>query len=235
MMIDWQTFYEDGVVRDVSGLIRFDPWQQQLAEKIMTLGPQEVLEAGCGYGQTGYQIAEQVCPVTLLDFQVVPLRTARLLFEYGNRSGRFVQGDLFQLPFGDENFDLVFNAGVLEHFEFADRCRALAEMVRCVRPGGKVIVALPNHFSRPYRYSYLYRQKKKQWPYPDEYVIYDLNEEVKTVGLQVTQTRETICPETAYHFLRRHQRFLFKLVSLVGRFEGYLSVLTFVKLAGGDD
>lgn len=104
-----------------------------------------------------------------------------------------------------------------------------------MRPGGKVSVALPNHFSKPYRYSYLYRQKKKQWPYPNEFAIYDLNEEVKTVSLQVTQTRETICPETSYHFLRRHQRFLFKLAGLVGPFEGYLSILTFVKQAGGDN
>jgi len=234
-MVDWQGFYHESAIPEVSALLRFDPWQEQLADRIVQCEPKSVLEAGCGYGQTGYLIAGRPQrQITQLDFQFAPLQTARRFFRQGHRPGRFVQGDLLQLPFAGKSFDLVFNAGVLEHFSFADRCQALAEMVRCVRPGGKVIVALPNHFSIPYRYSYLYRQKKRQWPYPDEYALYDLHEEVKSGQLQVIQRRETICPETAYHFLRRHQRLFFKLLGLIRHFEGYLSVLTFIKQADAD-
>ena len=235
-MVDWRSFYGESAAPVNSELLQFDPWQEQLAKKISQDESRSVLEAGCGYGQTGYLIAgQQEKRVTLLDFEIVPLQTACTLFEQGKRSGSFVLGDLLGLPFTEGNFDLVFNAGVLEHFNFSARCRALDEMLRCVKPGGKVVVALPNHFSLPYRYSYLYRQKKHQWPYPDEHAIYDLQEEVKIIRFQGSQTRETLSPETAYHFLRRHQRICFKLFSLVCHFEGYLSVLTFTKQIGEGD
>ena len=229
-MVDWHNFYKESDRPGVADLSRFDPWQERLADRIIQSGPQSVLEAGCGYGQTGYLIAEHLGrSVTQLDFQGAPLRTARRFFDQGHGWGQFVQGDLLHLPFANGYFDLVFNAGVLEHFHFSDRCQALAEMIRCVRTGGKVIVALPNHYSTPYRYSYLYRQKKRRWPYPDEHAIYDLQEEAQTLCFPVSRARETLCPETAYHFLRRHQRIFFKLLNLVCHFEGYLSVLTFVK------
>ena len=96
----------------------------------------------------------------------------------------FIQGDIFQLPLKKESIDVVFNAGVLEHFDFSQRCLALREMERVVRPGGSIIVAVPNHFSAPYRYAYKYLNKKKQWPYPEEYAVYDLEKDKSFIVME---------------------------------------------------
>jgi len=55
-----------------------------------------------------------------------------------------VQADTRLLPFADHSFDLVLSYGVVEHFP--ETLLALEEHVRVVKPGGKVIVAIPNRF-----------------------------------------------------------------------------------------
>ncbi|MGO9815434.1 MAG: class I SAM-dependent methyltransferase [Isosphaeraceae bacterium] len=49
------------------------------------------------------------------------------------------------LPFADGSFDVVVSFQVLEHV--ADPARCLAEAVRVLRPGGRLFMDMPNHFS----------------------------------------------------------------------------------------
>jgi SAM-dependent methyltransferase len=53
-----------------------------------------------------------------------------------------VQGSLYALPFGDSSLDLITCHMVVEHLD--DPARAFAEAVRCLRPGGALIVKTPN-------------------------------------------------------------------------------------------
>lgn len=52
-----------------------------------------------------------------------------------------VQADLRKLPFDDKSFDFVYASHVLEHVD--DDRRALAEIVRVLRPGGMAILPVP--------------------------------------------------------------------------------------------
>jgi SAM-dependent methyltransferase len=53
-----------------------------------------------------------------------------------------VQGSMYDLPFGDNSFDLITCRMVAEHL---DRPRqAFAECARCLRPGGAIVVLTPN-------------------------------------------------------------------------------------------
>ena len=54
----------------------------------------------------------------------------------------FHAGDAHTLPFADASFDVVRAERTLQHL--ADPPRALAEMVRVVRPGGRIAVAEPD-------------------------------------------------------------------------------------------
>jgi SAM-dependent methyltransferase len=54
---------------------------------------------------------------------------------------RAVRADLLALPFPDGYFDVVMASEVLEHIP--DDGRAMAEIARVVRPGGKVAVTVP--------------------------------------------------------------------------------------------
>src|SRR6185295_13242807 len=52
-------------------------------------------------------------------------------------TGRFVHHDAESLPFDDDSFDLVYSNGVLHHTP--NTARAVAEIRRVLKPGGRVI------------------------------------------------------------------------------------------------
>jgi len=47
------------------------------------------------------------------------------------------------LPFADESFDAATSISVLEHVAEGGDADALAELGRCIRPGGRVVITLP--------------------------------------------------------------------------------------------
>jgi SAM-dependent methyltransferase len=53
-----------------------------------------------------------------------------------------VQGSLYQLPFSDSGLDLITCRMVVEHLDRP--AKAFAEIARCLRPGGALIVITPN-------------------------------------------------------------------------------------------
>jgi 2-polyprenyl-3-methyl-5-hydroxy-6-metoxy-1,4-benzoquinol methylase len=55
---------------------------------------------------------------------------------------QLVEGSLNALPFADDSLDLVTCNMVVEHLD--EPSRALAEIARCLRPGGAVVINTPN-------------------------------------------------------------------------------------------
>ena len=53
-------------------------------------------------------------------------------------------GSVTALPFPDASFDRALCLDVLEHLAFEDQPRALAELFRVLRPGGELLVSVPN-------------------------------------------------------------------------------------------
>ena len=102
---------------------------------------QRVLDVGCGSGAVTRTLARQVAPsgqATGVDASPAVLKVAReLAAAAGVGNGvEFKQGDCRSLPFADASFDAVVAATTLSHVP--DPARALAEMVRVTRPGGRV-------------------------------------------------------------------------------------------------
>jgi SAM-dependent methyltransferase len=99
------------------------------------------LEAGCGPAANALNLALRGAEVVGIDLSANAVRMARREFEQRGLSGEFVLGDVRALPFGDGSFDLVYAGGVVEHFAELDT--AVGEMVRVLRPGGRVLVTVP--------------------------------------------------------------------------------------------
>jgi len=59
-------------------------------------------------------------------------------------SDRVRTGSLTLLPYKDGSFDRALCLDVLEHLTFDEQPRALAELRRVLRPGGEVLVSVPN-------------------------------------------------------------------------------------------
>jgi SAM-dependent methyltransferase len=99
---------------------------------------QVLLDAGCGMGRHARQVAPFAERVVAVDFSAAIDQAARNVAGLGNV--HCVQADLLALPLADGAFDFVYSMGVLHHL--SDTERALAELVRKLRPGGRIRVYL---------------------------------------------------------------------------------------------
>ena len=66
-----------------------------------------------------------------------------------------ILGNLFQIPYPDNYFHVVFNEGVIEHFPLQDNLsyeNALKGMIRVAKPKGKIIVVVPNWYNFPHTF-----------------------------------------------------------------------------------
>lgn len=100
-----------------------------------------VLDVGCGSGAVTRTVAKMVAPtgrVTGLDPSGALLKITRELVDKAGL-GQLIdlqEGDCRALSFSDASFDAVFAATALSHIP--DPNRAVAEMVRVTRPGGRI-------------------------------------------------------------------------------------------------
>lgn len=99
-----------------------------------------VLEVGAGTGREGHELARRGARVCALDFSPEALRLSKQI----SRNVRLVRGDALATPFGDASFDLVYHQGLLEHFR--DPLRLLGENHRVLKPGGMVLVDVPQKY-----------------------------------------------------------------------------------------
>lgn len=95
-----------------------------------------VLDVGCGFATTSARIEELGNQVTGIDEspEIVAIASKRL--------SRVVTADLQQADLGDEQFDVILFADVLEHLAWP--VGVLKRYLRWLAPGGSVIVSLPN-------------------------------------------------------------------------------------------
>ena len=103
---------------------------------------QRVLEVGCGTGLILGRIAHHAASARGVDFSAGMLRAARA------RGLDVVLGSATNLPFADASFDLVCSFKVLAHVP--EIGKALAEIARVVRPGGRMVLEFYNPWSLRY-------------------------------------------------------------------------------------
>jgi len=105
----------------------------------------EVLDAGCGPGTITQGIAQHVLPgrVTGIDLDPAQVaRASRLAEGLEQTNVRFTTGNVYELPFADASFDLVFSHALFEHL--SNPRGALAELRRVLRPGGLIALCSPD-------------------------------------------------------------------------------------------
>ena len=108
---------------------------------LMAPAPGEaILDIGCGAGSLDRLLARRLGAanaITAIDVNPFLLSEAAFLAKAEGLDGliRFAPGNAEALPFADQSFDCIFSITVLEE---CDADRALAEMVRVARPGGRL-------------------------------------------------------------------------------------------------
>lgn len=108
-----------------------------------------VLEIGCGLGTDGAQFAKAGADYTGVDLTEAAIELAQKRFELYQLPGVFRTADAENLDFPDNTFDMVYSHGVLHHTP--DTARAIKQVHRVLKPGGRAVVMLYHRDSYNYR------------------------------------------------------------------------------------
>lgn len=115
--------------------------------RLLALAPgQRALDAGCGTGADALEMARQVGPdgeVLGVDVSEQAVREAESRAEGSGLPVTFRPGSVSALDLPTGGLDACRAERVLQHV--AEPGRAVAELLRVTRPGGRVLVADPDH------------------------------------------------------------------------------------------
>jgi ubiquinone/menaquinone biosynthesis C-methylase UbiE len=96
-----------------------------------------ILDVAGGTGQLGRHLAEDGATAVIVDLTDAMLAAGLVSVQAEGRDDIvFVRGDAIDLPFPEEQFDVVVSRFALHHMD--DPAAAIAEMARVCRPGGSV-------------------------------------------------------------------------------------------------
>jgi ubiquinone/menaquinone biosynthesis C-methylase UbiE len=127
----------------------FGQWAPRMTDVARVASADRVLDVGCGTGVLARTAADRVAAesqVTGLDRNEGMLTVARRL----QPKIDWRQGDATALPFRDASYDVVMSQFALMYFP--DRIAALKEMVRVLRPGGRLAIAVWGPYERATSY-----------------------------------------------------------------------------------
>ncbi|WP_121959103.1 glycosyltransferase [Petrotoga sp. 9T1HF07.CasAA.8.2] len=163
----------------------------------------KILEVGTGTGNFSIEIAMREAKVTGIDIEESSIRLAKRIsqdFEITDNI-EFLLGDGFNLKKeGFKNFDIVFNMGVLEHFEDKQLVKMLEEMGQA---GKFVVVGVPWSGSQIYKLSKQFSIANGTWEYGFERDFYTLREQFKRAGLYLLNESVIGGIVEVYYYLKR--------------------------------
>jgi ubiquinone/menaquinone biosynthesis C-methylase UbiE len=117
----------------------FQPWTSRVADAAQVQAGQRVLDVACGTGVLARTVAERVGPAG----SVVGLDVNAGMLAVAKRQAPQIEwqdGIAEDMPFDNDSFDAVVSQFGLMFFE--DKCAAIKEMARVLRPGGQLVVAV---------------------------------------------------------------------------------------------
>lgn len=95
----------------------------------------KILDVGCGEGVLVKRYKELGYNISGLD--------------YNYTSDLVKKGDITDIPYEDNSFDMIMCLDVIEHLNILDQEKAVSELARITKPEGQAIITIPNlaHFA----------------------------------------------------------------------------------------
>ncbi|GAB6171934.1 hypothetical protein JCM15765_14120 [Paradesulfitobacterium aromaticivorans] len=167
----------------------WDPLSEQIyhtiKQEVKALRGKKILEAGSGSGRISLKLALEGAEVSLLDYSDKALEAAQTLFAKYQLPAKYIKADLREpLPFADNEFDLVWNAGVMEHFLEDEQLAITKELAR---------ISPEFHTFNPYAKSIFYTlgkwiaEQNGSWIYGKEYPVSSMKDVFRNSGFQLKE------------------------------------------------
>jgi ubiquinone/menaquinone biosynthesis C-methylase UbiE len=125
------------------------PWHRLIARHLTPgdLADARVLEIGCGRGELVQRLLDTYGRPRLVvaaDFASSAVEFARRRVQQSSsRNVGWAVASMQEIPLADSTFDVVISCETVEHV--ADPVKALREVHRVLRPGGRLLLTTPNY------------------------------------------------------------------------------------------
>lgn len=129
--------------RDIRHVWRFSVMRRAF-DRTFPGGRATVVDIGCGLGASLLHLPED-CAYVGVDISDAALGNAQRI--HANRRSMFRRGGFPELPVGADECDFALCLEVLEHV--LDDARALGEIARILKPGGFLLLSVPNTYYWP--------------------------------------------------------------------------------------
>jgi SAM-dependent methyltransferase len=169
-----------------------------------------VLDMGCGGGRHAFEAWRRGATVVALDYAESELKEVRAvlggMIEAGeiphakSGLGGAVNGDALSLPFADATFDCVVASEVLEHV-WGDTA-AIAELVRVLKPGGRMAVTVPTRWPERVCWALDHRYHDTPGGHVRIYRQRDLEQKLETAGCWLRGSHHAHALHSPYWWLK---------------------------------
>lgn len=123
-----------------------DRLEKELVFSLIDIKPGElVLDVGCGTGNYTIELVKRGVDAIGIDSSEEMVAYARIKAKNANIETSFHTSDAMNLPFPDSTFDMVISNGLLCFLKEPEK--ALMEMRRVLKPGGRLVVGVLNRWS----------------------------------------------------------------------------------------
>ena len=174
-----------------------------LLNQFFVLKGSRVLEVGSGSGMISVEFSKRGAWYTGIDTSQYSIELSRKIVDsFGLKNVNFEKMDGFKMTFPEKEFDIVFNLGVLEHFQDEEIINMLKEMARV---GKFVVVGVPYSGSYIYKASKEISQEAGTWEYGFERDFYSLKDLFERSGLTLLHEEIIGAFSEAYHLKRLNQ------------------------------
>lgn len=195
----WGELYNQSLIDDVIHRLNKNSFSIQTQEMIkITQKGDKILEIGCGSGETSLILAKEGRNVTAIDYSQRSIDLVnKLVQKTGYNVNTYCIDATNELPFKKNYFDIVFQAGLLEHFEKKDRIKMLSTWKRVCK---RMVSLIPNAHCLAYRAGKQLAEEKGTWIWGLEMPQSTLMDDFKNAGYENIK-EYTIGEEHALNFL----------------------------------
>lgn len=150
----------------------------------------KILEVGSGSGLASAYLASKGGVLYLLDISKKSLEFSKKYFRSKNLPVKLCHQDAFKMKFSSSSFDYVWNGGVIEHFSDEEKVLLIKKMWKLVKPGGKLLISVPNAHDLPFMVAKKILQIRGKWAFgkEDDLTIYRIKRLAKLAGIKKYST-----------------------------------------------